>query len=77
MSSGFWAFMASVTRKSAASGKRQDELACIAAIKTHVGPASFRFSDAQLLRLVKITGSVGLACDALCMIPQPKFLQSL
>lgn len=68
--------MASATRKSAASN-RQQQLAVVAAIKAKVGPASFKFSDAQLLRLVKKVGSVGLACDALTMVPHPSWLKKL
>lgn len=57
------------------AGRRQDQLAKIAAIKAHVGPASFRFSDVQLLRLVDRCGSVGLACDCLLMLPRPHWLE--
>lgn len=67
-----------VPKAVAASRSRRDlELAAIAALKAHVGPASYRFTDDQLLKLIDIVGSVGLACDALTMIPQPRFLESL
>jgi hypothetical protein len=61
--------------KETASSKRQEQLAVIAAIKAKVGPASFRFTDKQLLRLVEMCGSVGLACDCLCMVPRPFWLE--
>lgn len=49
----------------------------VAAIRGYVGPVAQEFTDVRLLRLVQLVGSVGLACDALTMIPQPKFLRSL
>lgn len=57
------------------TGKRQEQLAKVAAIRGAAGPGCFRFSDKQLLRLVQMCGSVGLAVDVLCMIPRPKWLE--
>ena len=58
-----------------ASGTKQEELARIAAIRAKVGPGSFRFTDSQLLLLCEVVGSVGLAVDALLMIPRPRWLE--
>lgn len=55
----------------AVASKRQQQLAMVAAIRGHVGPVAQEFTDVRLLRLVQLVGSVGLACDALTMIPQP------
>lgn len=59
------------------TSKRQEQLAKIAGVRAHVGPAAASFNDRQILKLVNICGSVGIACDALTMIPQPRFLKSL
>lgn len=57
------------------TSERQEQLAKVAAIKGHVGPAAFQFSDKQLLRLVDMCGGVGLACDCLLLIPRPYWLE--
>ncbi len=57
------------------SGTRQEELSRVAAIRAKVGPGSFRFTDSQLLLLCEVVGSVGLAVDALLMIPRPRWLE--
>lgn len=57
--------------------KHDRQLAVVSAIKAAVGPAAFRFTDVQILEVVSVCGSVGLAVDALCMIPRPKWLERL
>ncbi len=56
-------------------GAKSEELAKVAAVRAKVGPGSFRFTDSQLLLLCEVVGSVGLACDALCMVPRPRWLE--
>lgn len=56
---------------------RSKELAKVAGLKAHVGPASFRFTDDQLLRLIEHVGDLPLACDAICMIPRPAWVTEL
>jgi hypothetical protein len=55
--------------------ERSQELAKVVAVKARVGPAAFSLSDDRVLRLIEITGSVGLCCDALCMAPWPFWLE--
>jgi hypothetical protein len=57
--------------------KRSQQLAKVAGLKAHVGPASFRFTDDQLLRLIEHVGDLPLACDAICMIPRPAWVTEL
>jgi hypothetical protein len=69
--------MSATKRAAASASKRQEQLAKIGAVRAHVGPAAARLDDRQLLKLISLCGSVGLACDAILMIPQPKFLNTL
>lgn len=55
--------------------KRQEQLAKIAGVRAHVGPAAAKFNDRQILRLVELCGSVGLCADLLCMCPWPYWLE--
>lgn len=49
----------------------------MAAVKAAVGPASYSFTDDQLIELIGVCGSVGLTCDALTMIPRPRWLERM
>ena len=50
----------------------------MAALKAIVGPAAFRASDGALARLIQHVGDdVGLAADALTMIPRSKWVEEM
>lgn len=52
-----------------------DYKAKVAALKAIVGPVSFRFTDGALARLiVHCDDDVGLASDAITMIPRPPWV---
>lgn len=66
---------ASASRKADA---KADQQAQVAAVRSVVGVTAARYTDQQLLMLVRHVraggGDVGTACDALLMIPQPSWL---
>lgn len=55
-----------------------DYKAKVAALKAIVGPVSFRFTDGALARLIVHCGDdVGLASDAITMIPRSKWVEEM
>ena len=61
----------------APASRNQEDEAKVAAIRGKVGGGCSRFNDEQLLAVVAMCGSVGLACDALAMIPRPRWLERM
>lgn len=65
-------------RGKAPSRAPPEDKAKVAALKVIVGPASFRATDGQLARLIQRCGDdVGIAADALTMIPRSKWLERM
>ena len=65
------------SRARASADRARERLAIAAAIKGAVGPAAYSFTDAELIEIVDRCHSVGLAIDALLMVPQPSWLGAI